>query len=310
MAPLARRTTAPAAEEGNFGSQAFYSGGFDIPEGKHALEFNVIYEKDYKTGQVKANARLGMEITAHPLSGGEPVAKFLSMGTKAHLSWAPNSNTGKGIVKLPDGANAPLSNKSNWSLFLDSLYNTGLPENVFTNDVSVLDGMHAQIANVPEPEERKGFGSGAATGEVVEDRKPGKLPIVTEILDGGKPWEGTGGFPEAGKPAVKAPAKLTAPARQTLKAPIQPPPNAEPAGDVDGKEAAETAIATVLSEKANVNGMKKIMLRTACFKVLSENFEPDVVQAAASLMSNDDDLNGLLGGAGYALVGNDVKRSA
>src|SRR5262245_8689049 len=105
--PVQRRTAAaPPAEMFNFGNLSGYVGGFDIPEGDYALEYTVCNRPpNPKTGKVTPG--LGVMLTAHPLNGGEPIEKFLGFGSKAHLGWAPDPNTGKGIVKIPGGQGDP-----------------------------------------------------------------------------------------------------------------------------------------------------------------------------------------------------------
>jgi hypothetical protein len=98
------------------------------------------------------------------------------------------------------------------------MYDCGLPEGIFTNDLSVLDGIHVHTQNILEPEDRKGFGS--QTGEVAEERRSGLVPVVTEIKEDGKPWEGTGGIPEA--------AATPAPVKAGPKAVVKPAVAAKP----------------------------------------------------------------------------------
>src|SRR5437016_3811459 len=138
----------------DFGSMGSYSGGFTLPEGDYSIEFEVAMERlnDKQQGR---SPRLGVYLHATPLAGGDVFDQFLSMGGKAALSFAPDPNTGKGLVSIPGGAGGGLNNSTNWYMFLKSLYDCGLPEGIFTNDFTVLDGINVHTQNVPEPEERK-----------------------------------------------------------------------------------------------------------------------------------------------------------
>jgi hypothetical protein len=106
MSPVVRKpVAAPPVEGVNFGQLAQYAGGFTLPEGDYALEFNVImHQATDKNGVAKGDARLGVMIDAHPLAGGEVFQQFMSMGSKAAQSFAPNPDTGKGVVAIPGGS--------------------------------------------------------------------------------------------------------------------------------------------------------------------------------------------------------------
>jgi hypothetical protein len=322
MAPIRRPAPVaapppPVAEGPNFGDLSFYSGGFLLPEGDWALEFNVqMHQGTDKNGTPKGAARLGVMLTAYPVANGalagEPQEQFLSMGSKAHESYVPN-DTGKGLAKVPGGPGS-VTNKANWWYFLESLYNTGLPVGIFTDDLSVLDGIWVHTQNIPEPEERKGFGT-AATGEVQEQRFNNKMPVVSEILEGGKPWEGTGGIPTAAAAAPKATvAGRIAPRPATTRAQAPPSPAATTGDDEDVKNAAINGITSILMFEQpkgvypNANGIKKLLLRTGTFKAVNTAVSPEMGQAVMDAFFSDDaSLNGLLGEMGYHLVGNDVK---
>lgn len=304
--PIQRRAaTPPPAPVGvNFGALNAYSGGFTLPEGDYALDFNVImHQATDKGGNAKGLARLGVMLTAYPLRGGEPMEQFLSMGSKAAESFAPDPETGKGLVAVAGGAGGNLNNKTNWFLFLKSLYDCGLPEGIFTNDFSVLDGIHVHTQNIPEPEDRKGFQS--QTGEAAgEERRSGLVPVVSEIKDDGKPWEGGGGIPEAGapavvaKPAVKQGVKPGLVARKPVPVPVAVEEEAGEDTD-DVATAAVNAVSAVL-EKAP-NGLTKVKLRVDVFKAITD---ADMKQAVTdAYFSSDDALNGLLGQVGYVIKG-------
>lgn len=307
---------APAYEEINFLAMSDYSGGFNIPEGDYAVYFEACMEPQHEKS--RGTPRLGVLLRCFPLKGGEEINKFLSMGTKAHNSFAPNPNTGKGFVKLPDGAGGTLSDKSNWALLLNSLYQCGMPEGIASNDLTVIDGVWGHIQNIPEPEDRKGFG-GSKTGEIEEEKRtPGMVPVFGEILDGGKPWEGTGGMPDETTAAVaakpKPPVKAGPPARAAAK--VAPPlktaaPVVEEAGEADEEavlQAAINAITAVLVQEKNKNGCQKLILRTGTFKAAKEAGDEAMAQAVIdTYFSSDEKLNSVLNELGYAVSGTSVK---
>lgn len=334
MAPVKRPPAqqAPPAPTGvNFGDDAFYmGGGFNLPEGNYALMFDIRMHAFTKANGTKGEEYLGIMLTAWPLIeengelsyGEEPLPQFYSMGKKAKLSFAPDPATGKGLIAIP---NAPAQNAprlTNWDIFRKSLYDAGLPSGIFTNDISVLDGIWVHTANVKPPEERKAFG--AATGEAqAEDQRENLVSVVTEILDGGAPWDGGGGLPEgaaeaaapapppkpaaraavrpaaraAAPTAAKAPARPVAVARKTAPA---APAEEEGVDEEAVVEAANTALSTVLGD--NPKGLKKLMLRTSAFKEMADN--PDMAQAVMETHFSDDAaLEALLGPLGFKLSG-------
>lgn len=310
--PPVRRTAAPtppAVETVNFGSLSFYSGGFSLPKGRYAMEHTVMmFQPTKQDGSPVGKPRLGVMLTAHPLEGGgEPVEQFISMGSKADLSFAPDPATGKGVVPIPGGPASTLPRNTNWNLYLKSMYDCGLEEGVFTNDLAVLDGIWVQTDQVPEPEERKGYAK-AATGEAEEERKgSGLIPVVSEILEGGKPWAGGGGFPEAVAAApAKAPIGRIASKVATPKVAAPAPAAAAEATDDDVASAALSGITTVL--EAEPNGTSKLKLRTGTFKAVTASSGAEAAQAVLdTYFGSDEALNSVLGQLGYAVNGGNVK---
>jgi len=334
----ARRPAPPAPAGVNFGELEFYSGGFLLPEGDYALYFDVRIHAYTKGDGSRGQEMLGAMVTAYPLAGGDPHEQFIGFGRKAIQSFAPDADAqswnqlgSTGIVPIPGGPSATLAGMTNWNLFLKSLYDCGLPAGTFTNDVSVLDGMWVHTKNIPEPEERKGFGQ--QTGEVQEERRAGLVPVVTEIFDDGKPWEGTGGLPEgagdAPAPKVAAPVPV---ARRAAPAPAaRPTPAARPAvaarptparraapaaapveeeaqaGDADVREAAVAGLTSVLTTKGNEKGMTLLKLRTQTFTSVKKVQGEDVAQAVVDQIFEDPaQLGDVLGDVGYALNGANV----
>lgn len=305
VAPIA----APVVNLINFGALEFYSGGgLRLPEGRYAVEFMVEMNSFLKQdGTPAGTPKLGVMGYFTPLEGGEQRQQFFSMGTKAHLSFAPDPNTGKGLVLVAGGPASGAPRSTGWQLFLNSLYDCGLPEGIFTNDLTAIDGVWVHTANQPEPAERKGFGA-AKTGEAeVEERKgDGLMTVAVEIIEGGKPWEGTGGIPtEAVAAPVAAPKTVVGRiAPKVAPKPVAPAPvAAAPAGDSDDvMAAAEAAIAEILTAKPA--GCPKLALKTGVFGVITKAYGNEMAQAVqAQVMMSDAVLANLLGTLGYIING-------
>lgn len=304
------KKTAPASGV-NFGSLEMYVAGGGLPEGNY-IWANMDVRMHSGFGEKKGVPRLGVMITLLPLDNPVEEAareQFYSFGSAADKSFAPNA-TGTGVAPIPGGPGTTFNNSTNWALLLKSLYDCGLPEGIFSNDISTLIGTHVHMTNIPEPEERKGFQNKAATGEAAqEDRRAGTVAVVSEILDGGAPWEGGGGIPEAApaKPAAKVNGKVATPIRKTVAAP-PPPPAPDNAGDDDIQAAAISGIAAVLEK--NPNGCLKLVLRTSTFKAVQAQAGDDMANAVVETFFGDDaTLNALLGTVGYSISGGSVKPS-
>lgn len=291
----------------SFGDLNSYAeGGFDIPEGDYAVFHTVrMWAGTKADGSSAGPLRLGVMLDLYPLAGGDKLEKFLSMGSKADQSFAPDPDTGKGVVPVAGGPGAAMNNKTNWIMYLKSLYDSGLPVGVFDNDVSTIDGVWLHIQSVPEPEERKGYG--AKTGEVEQERRVGKVPIATEIKDDGKPWEGTGGIPEEAPAA--APKAAAAKPKVTAAKPGPKPVPAKPVAVVTGdddealKATALTAMASVLEK--NPKGCAKVVLRTGTFKAISDEAEANKV--LETFFGSDEALGNMIGQLGYTVSGMMVK---
>lgn len=305
MPPVRRTTAPPPAVAGvNFGSLDMYAGGAAVPEGDYALEFGIQMFAGFK--QTNAPMRLGVMITCHPLDGGEAKQTFLSMGTGMDKSFAPDADTGKSLVAVPGGPATTFNNSTNWALFLKSLYDCGLPQGIFSNDISVLDGIHVHTQNIPEPESRKSFGTKAATGEAAldktEERRSGLTLVVSEIKEDGKPWEGSGGIPGS-VPAAVAPKAAVKPALAKPRAVVAPV--VAEVNEDDVRTAALNGISAVLEK--NPNGCVKLQLRTGSFKAISETAGAEMASAVIdTFFSSDDALNGVLGDIGYVVKGQQI----
>lgn len=302
MAPVKKAAVAEVVAGVNFGDDSLYVAGGGLPEGDYILFFDIRnYQAMKQNGQAAGPARLGVMVTAHPLADphSEPKMQFYSMGGNADKSFAPDPETGKSLVAIPGAAGVTLPDSTNWNIFRKSMYDCGLPVGIFTNSVEPLDGMHVHITNIPEPEERKGFGA-SKTGEVEQEQKrKGTIGIVTEIKEDGKPWEGTGGLPEAKTAAPKAAGKPVAVAAKKA-APVAVAAVTEDGEDV--KVAAINALGSLL--EANPNGMAKLKMRTGVFSSVKASQGDDMAQAVTDAFFSDDaSLNMLLGELGYKLNG-------
>ena len=308
------KKTAPVAVP--FGSLSFYVGGSRmLPRGLYAMEHHVHMFTPTKNDGTPSGkpAFLAVQLTAHPIdeegnSTGEPILQQLSMGSKAALSFQPDPDTGKGLVPVPGGPASHGSTNTNWQLYLKSLYDSGLPEGVFEGSLDTIDGIWVRTDNMPEPEERKGYSSAAATSEAAGEAQQGPklVPTVIEILENGKPWEGTGGIPSAeAAPVKKAPAK-TAPKAAPKAAPAKKAAPEPEADEQDTATAASNAVTSVL--EANPNGCTKIALRTGTFKALgAAGYDAATVKAILDeTFANDDALNAVLGPLGYVVKGMQV----
>lgn len=304
------------ASEINFGSLDFYTSGGGLSEGDYVWKDLTIQMYQYPERNGKQSpARLGVVITMSPLKGGEDIEQFYGFGTKAHESFQPNPETGKTVVVVPGGPASSFNNMTKWALLLKSLYDSGLPQGVFTNDVSVLEGIHVHMANVPEPPEWSSFQS--KTGEVAEERKAGTVAVVTEIKDEGKPWEGGGGVPEAapqtagGSGGIKTGNLGKGSSAPTAKAPVKAPAKAAPAAPPEegGNEAlyaaAISAISTVLEK--NPKGCPKLVLRTSVFKAVKEAENAETAgEVVNTYFADDVVISGILGELGFTLKGTQV----
>src|SRR5262245_16154448 len=152
--PAARRpaalAAAPAPAVMGLLDLGFYSGGFTLPEGDYAMLHDIILwaPKD-ANGNQKGDLKLYARLTAYPLNGGEPQEQLLSMGSKAHESWMPSAD-GKNVVARPGGSGQQPNNKTNWSLYLQSLHNAdpSVSAALAGQDFTALDGVWVHTQNV------------------------------------------------------------------------------------------------------------------------------------------------------------------
>lgn len=321
MATAARKA-APTAAGVNFLQLDFYAPTAFLPEGDYCLFFQVKHNQavDKVTGQPKGDNRLGVEITAYDLTNPTEEAKktqFYGMGKEALLNYAPNPETGKGLVPLPGSSGARLNDSTNWMLFLKSLLDCDPNlSSVLSNDLSVIDGVWVHIQNIPEPESRKNMSSSTSEGQS-QPNQPRTVAVVSEIKDNGKPWEGTGGLPTApvrsnvtitSRDVGKLPTaflKSAAPAQQPL-----PPPTTGAVDEEDVLDAAVQATTGVMS-KAKNGTMLKIQLKTNVVKHLDDNYNKEIKQAVMDkFFSSDEALSQFLEELNFTLSGVTVKPKA
>jgi hypothetical protein len=304
----------------NFGEDSFYVTGGGIPNGQYALEFIVkMHQGTDKNGVAKYAARLGVMVMAHSLSDpehqgeGKAYTEFYSMGTDAHKSYAPNAETGKSLVPVPGGPGGGLPSSTNFAILRKSLVDSGLPSGIFVNDISVLDGIHVVMMKVKPPEERSTFASKSSSEVGGEERSDRMISVVSEILDDGKPWEGTGGIPAgASAPVTKAPVKAPTPIKGKTP-PSATPEETESADEADVMTAASSAAVDILNsinpmtKKSNLGGMLHLTLRTGIYSLVKKTHGEDMAQAVASTyFASTDALNELLNPIGYSSDGKTV----
>jgi hypothetical protein len=301
----------------NFGSLDMYVAGGGLPEGDYSLFFTLqMYQATNKAGVSQGPPRLGVMITAHSLTdpahqGDNAPTQFYSMGSNADKSFAPNTEDGgKSLVPIPGGPASTFNESTNWAVFLKNMYDSGLPNGIFTNDLTVLDGTWAHIKQVPEPESRKGFKSATAEG-APDDRGPKTIAVVTEIKEGGAPWEGGGGLPTAaqttGAKAAAGSKKSGTQQAAGVGAANVGKPNAAPQqvdNDEDIKTAALNAVSGVFEVEKNAPGMLKLVLKSTVGAALRATVGDAVAEAVLqAYWASDDALNSLLGEIGYIVKG-------
>lgn len=161
--------------------------------------------------------------------------------------WQP-SEDGKKLVAI--GRATALNRQSNVALLLESIVNSGFPEDKIGDEITVFEGMEAHFIRVPAPE-RKGIAKRTdAQGNVIEQT------ILTVDKINKLPWEKKAAAPKGAAKAAAAPAK---------GAPAKAAPAAAAAGDLT--EVASNAIVEILAE--NPEGIAKAQLPALLFKKLA-----------------------------------------
>lgn len=315
-APVRRPATSkPPVEKIRFLDNDTYSGGnFDLPEGRYCMYFDFLLHAYTKQDGSKGKEFLALHLLCHNLDqlGADPIDHYLSMGKKAMESVLPNvDDGGKSLVAIPGGS-GKLGRNSNAYIFLRSLVDAAgnPPELADVTDLTQIDGVWVVTKNVLEPEERKSYSNRQSTGEVEEERRntePQKIPNVVEIIEGGVPWEGTGGLPEDTAPAPK-PAKTTPvskpqapskPAPRPVKK-VEPEPEPEEGDAEDMNAAVQAAITEVLSNAKFAKGTTRVTLRMEAFKAIKSIAGEDGQQALATMFEDSPDtIESMLGELGY-----------
>lgn len=296
---LPKKTQAPVQDGVNFLSYGLYVSGGGLPAGNYWWEDCSLVLHNGFNPQKPQQTKLGVMIKLHDLQDlkGDVKPVFYGLGTKAHLSFAPDP-TGKKLVPIPGAPACQFYDSTNFAVLLKSLIDCDpVIQTLATNDLSVFDGIWAHMEPVPEPESRKGFSQGATTGEAtLEPRKDQTIPVVTNILDNGKPWEGTGGRPKGSitvtAPKVNgAPAVVAAPAAST---------------DDDLKSAAISGLSVVLEKKPE--GCTKLLGRVNAIKSITDTYGAEISTAVTAQYFDDEAaFSAVLGELGYTLSGGTIK---
>lgn len=320
MVAVVRRQTAAGPAPVSFGKREDYSqSNFNTPDGKYALEFMVMmYTPRKANGSPVGPERLGVMVKAHSLTdtSAEVREQHYSMGKNAHKSFAPNPETGKGLVRVPDGAGVPLNPLSSWGFFHRSMIDCDpTSEDVFENDISVWDGVHVQLTQIPEPDEWKNMPKTAvseaaeAAGDKPKDG-PRFISVVSEVI--AAPWvEGSGaGIPEAGEaptaPAKPAPAGKAAPKPASKPATPPPAPESNGGSEEEVMEAAVAGMTVVLTDSPD--GCPQLALRTKTFAHIKKAYSEDMANAVANtFFGTTEAINSILEQLGYKSDGKAVK---
>lgn len=320
--------------------------GGTLPKGRYVAYFDFMMRTPQdKQGNIKGAAVLSVHGTMYNMEDltAEPKEHFWGMGKKAHESFLPDPDDPKRLVMVPQGS-PYADNRTNWYHMLKSLYDCGLPPGLLNDEngptLTPLDGTWLDMDNVPEPADRAGIQNAASSGEVAPElRKLGTMSVCQYIPDEGKPWEGTGGWPEvapvkaappapgrpkpngkaatppvqtAGKPpAPKPPAGRPQPPKPPARSagpPQRPAAPAEaepPVQEVEGEDTHINAISVVGDVMAkNVAGLTVAKLRVETIKGANKKF-PGQETIGSNIIdfyfSDNDSLNALMGELGYQL---------
>jgi hypothetical protein len=308
-----RKAGAAAAEEPGFnlGDSEVYVGSGGIPEGDYILkDFKVEYNQgiNRETGQAKGPQRIGVNLTVVPLhdpnNPDEEKTSFYGFGKSAMKNFAPHPTNQYKVVQTPSATGGTIHPSCKWGMFYKSLMDSGLPKGVFVNDLSVLKGTWVHM----QPTEAKDWktirAQVATTGEADEDEGGGGndfVTVVSEIKQGGMPWEGGGGIPEEGATPKKGLLAKKPPAPAAAKGLKKTPPPPPPPSDDDdpGEDAARAIVHTIL--EANMTGLPSLSLRNKFIKIAGEKYEDDVAAAALALFDVPENRAALLAEHGFAI---------
>lgn len=166
--------------------------------------------------------------------GGEAAEQYWSAGSSK--DWMP-SEDGKKLVAI--GKATALVRSSNAGILMESIINSGFPEDKISDDISALEGMEVHLMRVPAPK-RGGLAPKAARA----DGREYENTVLTVSKIHKLPWEkktAKGGAKGTGKAAAAAP---------------------EASGDV--QVTAEAALMSVLAQ--NPDGVTKQQIPGLVFK--------------------------------------------
>jgi hypothetical protein len=293
----AQPQVAPTHDSVNFMDMGFYMGGFLVPQGNYVIT-DVVTRLFKGEKQPAGSEKLGVQITFIPLNDPRQESKkeqFYSMGGSTHLSFMPSPD-GSGIVAIPNAPSQNAPNSTNWAILLKSLYDCGLPIGICTNSVKPLEGTWVYVTHIDEPEERSQFQSNTSEVQTRSNIRK-KIAVIGEILDGGKPWEGSGGWPD--KPvAVNGHAAPLAH--------VAPPAPAAGVDLSDVRTSALNAISDVLEAEAKAGKLQtaRIALRNGVFNNLMPKLgEAGAGAVLAQVFDAPGVLNTVLGDLGMKVAG-------
>lgn len=136
--------------------------------------------------------------------GGDTAEQYWSAGSPK--DWMP-SDDGKKLVAI--GKQTVLVRSSNAGILMESILNSGFPEDKLGDDISVLEGMEAHLMRVPAPKRGGLVKKARADGREFEDTiltvsKIHKLPWEKKGKAKGKATDEAGGGDEAVKASAEA----------------------------------------------------------------------------------------------------------
>ena len=179
----------------NIGDLDNFSTGGGITEHNYRFsECQLCLHKGFADNASNAE-RLGFMATLTPEGEGSDGIKtekrFWSMGSKAHLSFIVDPDTGTTLLPKAGAPASKLPPSTNFLAFIMSLYNADpTAVEAFDGDVAVFEDMVAHIAPQPESEERKGYKSQVvSTSDVADskannqDSRPKTIPCITEVIE-------------------------------------------------------------------------------------------------------------------------------
>jgi len=317
-APVAQTTVAavaqPPAGTGmgpNLMDTSIFVSGGGVPDGDYCIfaEYAIHTPTDKATGAPKGDPKLGVMVTYYAINdlAAEPRKQHYSVGRNAHKSFMPNAD-GSGIVPIPGAPPQPFYHDTAWEVFINEAVNAGVPDKL--PGPKSLNGFWVHITQVNEPESWSKMPQTGATAEVQgKPREPVKIAVISQILPGGNPLQGGGGLEALQKGAKPVSTVVTA---KDIKAIVGATAAATlPADGVNLEDlaaAVEEAATAALEKPENSKGMPRGKFRQEVGDFLDAQFGADVKDAAfTEVISNEAELNKILGKLGFVLQGLQVK---